>query len=379
MNPLAIDYICFAGHSHLDWGGVLETLQELKNRGHKIRILSGANIKNYVEANGLDFEDIGLGYFRPRQMNESIEDTLAYHQFNNFFDTQNIEQTLIRGLDSVKENKTQIILSDPLCKTGPLINMKTGIPYAVLGPYNYQPEGRVEDDNKIALEKFIGEFSKITERYGIKDGHKLPLVQNSPLLNIVYSIPEFDKEMHEPNITYVGSDSFPLKKKTTSNKFNVFYSSGTIFWDQQQVDAVLRLAEEQPIYLHITKGRIIPHIDALKNVTIYDFCEDKKLIPEMDILITQGGLGTVTNGIRAGKPLIVMPLFWYNEPQAIKVARYGNGISIRNLDDQKKHLTETFKILTSDNTYTQKALELREKYASFGGSKKAADLITELI
>ena len=199
MKSLNIDYVCFAGYSHLDWGGVLETLKELNSRGHTIRVLSGANIKEYVENNGLIFKDVGLEYFRPRQSTETIEDTLAYHQFHNFFDTKNIEKTYLNSLNLIKENKTDIILSDPLCKTGPLISIKTGIPYAVLGPYNYQPEGRVENDNHAAIDRFVKEFSAVTERHGIKDGYKLPLVQNSPWLNIVYSTPDFDKEMREPN------------------------------------------------------------------------------------------------------------------------------------------------------------------------------------
>jgi len=378
MKSLNIDYICFAGYSHLDWGGVLETLKDLSIKGHKVRVLSGTNIKEYVKNNNLIFEDVNLGYFRPRQPNETIEDTLAYHQFHNFFDTESIEKTYLNSLNLIKENKTDIILSDPLCKTGPLVSIKTGIPYAVLGPYNYQPEGRVEDDNNVAIDKFVKEFSAVTERHGIKDGYKLPLVQNSPWLNIVYSTPDFDKEMCEPNIIHVGSNPFPLKNQARNDKSNVFYSSGTIFWDQYQVDAVVNLAKTHNINLHMTKGKIIPNITAGENIIVYDFCDDKKMLLEMDILITQGGLGTVTNGIRAGKPLLVLPLIWYNQPQAIKTERYGNGLSLKTLDEQIMYLDNTFEKLISNQQFHLQALKLRDNYSSLGGSKKAAELITGL-
>ena len=135
-------------------------------------------------------------------------------------------------------------------------------------------------------------------------------------------------------ITHVGSDPFPLQNPTRNDKLNIFYSSGTIFWDQYQVDAVINLAKTHNITLHMTRGNIIPDIPAKESVIIYDFCDDKKMLPEMDVLITQGGLGTVTNGIRAGKPLLVLPLMWYNQPQAIKVERYGNGLVIKTLNEQ---------------------------------------------
>jgi len=215
---------------------------------------------------------------------------------------------------------------------------------------------------------------------GIKDGHKLPLVQNSPWLNIVYSIPEFDKELQEPNITSVGSDIlYPGDIQQNTDRLQVFYSSGTIFWDAKQVEAVARLAEKYPIDLFMTKGKIIPEIHADGNVTVYEFCEDKKIIPNMDLLITQGGLGTLTTGIRGGVPMIVMPLFWYNMPQAIKVNRYGNGLSLNNLDEQLHSLDETFEEVTSNSSYKEKARDLQKQFVSYGGSKRAADLICDLV
>jgi len=375
-----IAYICFAGYSHLDWGGTLETLKELKRRGHDVTILSGPKIEDYVNKHKLMFYDIGLDNFRPRQENETIEDTLAYHQFHNFFNIKSVVESYEKGLEFIKNNDVDLILSDPLCKAGPLLSMKMGIPYAVMGPYNYQPEGKVDEDNTRALNEFLEKFEAETKKLGIKEGHKLPLVQNSPWLNIVYSVPEFDGDLQEPNITHVGSDILPPSDvQKNKDKLQVFYSSGTIFWDYKQVEAVTKLAEKYPIDLFMTKGRIIPDINGNKNIKIYDFCDDKQIIPNMDLLITQGGLGTVTNGIRGAVPMIVMPLFWYNIPQSIKVERYGNGLSLNSLDKQITLLDKTFEEITSNNKYQERAYKLQKKFESFGGSVRAADLICDLV
>ena len=237
MKKLDIVYICFAGYSHLDWGGTLETLKELKSRGNNVTILSGEPIKSYAKEHGLSFQDIGLSSFRPRIESETIEDTLAYHQFHNFFDVESISDTFQRGMNYLNKHNIDVILSDPLCKTGPLMSMKTGISYVVMGPYNYTPDLKVSEDNVQALEQFLERFEEVTKKLGVKDGHKLPLVQNSPWLNIVFSTPDFDQELQEQNIVHVGSDIL-LKDKTfpISDKIKVFYSSGTIFWDAKQVE-----------------------------------------------------------------------------------------------------------------------------------------------
>lgn len=367
-------YICFAGLSHLDWGGVKETLSELQHRGHDIFVLSGTNLRAYLATYTFKFIDVCLDDFRARKPDETIEDTLAYHQVHNFCNVKNVRDSVLAVLGYHAQLKFDMVLSDPLCKTGPLVAMKTGLPYAVLGPYDYVPEGRVKQDNSLAAQNFLKEFKIITDEIGIPDGYKLPFLQNSPLLNIAYSTPEFDCGMEVPNVTHVGSDD--LTSKVKYNKPSIFYSSGTIFWDQTQVDAVISAAKAfKDVNFHITKSRIMPEVEELENVFVYDFCDDKKMVGKMHLLLTQGGLGTVTNGIRAAVPQIVMPLFWYNMPQAIKVAKYGNGIALFDLDEQVRGLENAIGQVLSNGRFAKKSVELWENFLSYGGSRAAADLI----
>ena len=96
-------------------------------------------------------------------------------------------------------------------------------------------------------------------------------------------------------------------------------------------------------------------------------------------MITQGGLGTVTTGIRSGVPMMVLPLFWYNMPQAIKVSRYGNGLSLNSLEEQVAKIEENFVKLTTTTSYLERAKSIQKEFTSYGGSRKAADLISKLV
>ena len=142
---------------------------------------------------------------------------------------------------------------------------------------------------------------------------------------------------------------------------------------------MLNLAKKYPIELYFTKAKIIPHVQNSDNVIVYDFCDDKRLIPNIDLLITQGGLGTVTTGIRSGVPMMVLPLFWYNMPQAIKVSRYGNGLSLNSLEEQVAKIEENFVKLTTTTSYLERAKSIQKEFTSYGGSRKAADLISKLV
>ncbi len=256
-------YIAFASYGHIDWGGTVETLQELQERGHNVAILSGDYVKEFVESKRIPFVDIGLGGFRPRKADESIEAVMGEHQFMNFFNTESIINSYERGLDYIQMNDISVILSDPLCKTSPLISMKTGIPYGILGFFDEKssppPPEKPGEDILAAIGQFMGEFEAETQKLGIVDGHKIPLILNSPWLNVVYSTPGFDGPLAEKSVQHVGADPLPLAQGG-SDRLKVFYSSGSIFWDQKQIEAVVGLADQYPIDLHITRGKIMPDL-----------------------------------------------------------------------------------------------------------------------
>lgn len=206
-------------------------------------------------------------------------------------------------------------------------------------------------------------------------------MKEQPPSRIVYSTPKFEGDRTNPSFTYVGADPIEPKQevKKGGKKKKVFYSSGTVFWDQRQVESVLSLVDKYNIYLYLTRGLLLPNMKVPDNVEVFDFTDDKQILTEMDVMISQGGLGTVTNGIRAGVPMIVTPLFFANQPQAKRVERYGNGKAVLGIDNQVQHLGEALEEILDDPSYQQKASQLREEFAQLGGSKQAANIIEQKI
>jgi UDP:flavonoid glycosyltransferase YjiC (YdhE family) len=161
---------------------------------------------------------------------------------------------------------------------------------------------------------------------------------------------------------------------------NVYYSPGTIFWSRTQLEKIIKLAKNNKVNMFISKGRLFNIPENLPlNIKVYDWIDKetlKKLIPEMDLVLTQG-LGLVTRTVRCGIPLLVDPIMPGNFQQAIKVNNYGNGIG---LFENKISLEQAFEEILYKNPekYKLKALQLQKEFSELGGALKAIELIKEL-
>jgi len=381
MRKLEISYVCFPLHGHLDWGGTMETLKELKERGHKVNILSGEPVREYVETQGLEFVDIGLTPPRKRKPGESIEDQLMSHQHDAFRSEKNITRSYHQAIAFLGSGNTDFLLGDPLCKTGSLIANTLDIPFVRIGPTDFSsPEPKLLQKFIEVGDRFESDMRANKESFGISTDAQFDLVfiQELAKLHINFSTPVFEGEKVNSAFAYVGSDALPMVSTSKNEKTKVLYTSGTLFWDERQVQTVLTLATLYSIELHVMKANLLPSLSIPDSVQVHDFVDDKQLLPQMDLLITQGGLGTVVKGIRAGLPMIVLPLLFANFPQAEKVQNYGNGKAIIGLENQQSELNIALEEMLDDTDFKDKALELREDFISMGGSIKAANLIEEL-
>jgi UDP:flavonoid glycosyltransferase YjiC (YdhE family) len=105
-----------------------------------------------------------------------------------------------------------------------------------------------------------------------------------------------------------------------------------------------------------------------------------------DLLIHHGGYGSCQTGLYTGTPALIIPTFSERESNARRIAALGAGDYIVPKSDvagkNKRVLpqelrTKMFKIL-SDDSFAAAAKRLSEKMKSFGGARKAANLIERL-
>jgi len=378
MPKLKIAYMCLAAYGHMDWGGVKEMLQLLKKRGHDVTLATGPFFKEYVENWGIDFVDLGIKKIEEMKSKEFLLDVLVKHQKENFFNVDATINAYEIAEKYYKERGLDVVISDSFSKVARLISANFNIPHISIDtqiPSSLVTPEMVEELNKYSA-PYIKKMKDFIKEGGLKSADLRFIVPST--LNISFSTPEFDGEFNNPNSIYVGASSiFGKKHKFDKKNVNVFYSSGTLFWDKNQVNTILRLAKEKKnLNLYITAANILQGIKIPKNVKFYTFTNDSVLFPEMDIIISQGGVGTATKAIRSGIPLVVVPLFFSNYAIAKKTEKYGNGKALFpdnfSYSNLQKIITD---IVNNYEEYKNKADKLQENFESLGGSEKAADIL----
>ena len=379
MPKLKIAYICLAAYGHMDWGGVMEMLQILKKRGHEVTLATGSFFKEYVEKFGIKFVDLKIKKIEEVKKGETILEALIKHQKENFFDVGDTINAYKLAKEYYSNNGLDLVMSDSFSKVARLISSNLGVPHISIDPQIppslITPE-MITKVNKYSL-PYIKKLEEFIEKKGLKPADLNFIVPSET--NISFSTPDFDGKFKNPKSIYVGAS--PIHCKNMLNKesksINIFYSPGTLFWKQDQIDTILRLTkDDENLKIYITAANILPKIRIPKNVKLFDFTDDYNLFPKMNIIISQGGVGTVTKAIRAGVPLIVVPLLFANYALAKKVEKYGNGKSLLpDIFNYSNLQTVIRDVINQYESYKNTANKLQKNFANLGGSEKAANIV----
>lgn len=121
----------------------------------------------------------------------------------------------------------------------------------------------------------------------------------------------------------------------------------------------------------------------LKNIRIIDPMPFESLFPRVRAVIHHGGIGTVAECLRAGRPMLICPAvyplgdqyFWgdlvYKKGVAVKpvpLSRLRSGVFIERIHE-----------LVTNESLTEKAMELSMRIRNENGVQKAVDLIEKII
>ena len=384
MKKSNIAYFCMSSFGHVDWGGLVETLQILKRRGHEVSVASGPALKKYIQSFDLSFVDLGIKEISPVLEGETIQQALDKHQVENFFNFEDTKKAFYLAKKAYSKKGLDLIVSDCFFKPAQIMERYMDIPRITIDPQippSLVPPEMIEAISR-ASEPYRTKVKDFLQEHGISS-IDLNFIVPSDKLNISFSTHEFDGSLASP-ARYVGAsslketDSFSMHLYYPKAK-KVFYSSGTLFWSQKQINTVLDLAERNQINLFVGGARILPKLKLPPNVRSFSFAKDSKIFPYMDAIISQGGAGTAIKAIRAGRPLIVIPLIFANYAMAEKVNQYRNGVGIMPQDFCYATLEEALKKVLTNFSYSESARCLQNSFEAIGGSEKAADLIENFL
>ncbi len=187
-------------------------------------------------------------------------------------------------------------------------------------------------------------YDEITRDYLIRHDIRWSEDAHSPrsrLLNLAPAIHELvgDDAILE-DVTLVGlpgaeavrgdEAAFSDWDRLDSSRPLVYVSFGTIFYRRPELlRRVISAAANLGLQVVASVGEIGHEFVGIgDNVTLAPYVPQREMLQRADVFVTHGGYNSVAESVRAGKPMLVIPLAIDQPVQAHYVARAGFGVSL---------------------------------------------------
>jgi MGT family glycosyltransferase len=225
-------------------------------------------------------------------------------------------------------------------------------------------------------------------------------------MTLVLGMPETDPLQEAADIIYIGPVLWQRQQEQLPDWINDLGRERPVIWlypgnlqyvkgsstfgDSSIVlEACIEALGNQAVQVVLTTGhhtlpdRFIP---LPSNFRHEPYVPGLSMAERSDLLIHHGGYGSCQTGLYTGTPALIIPTFSERESNARRIAAQGAGDFVVPKSDAKgknkwimaqEVRAKVFKIL-SDDSFTVKAKRLSERMKSYGGARKAADLVESL-
>ncbi|MBB6146869.1 UDP:flavonoid glycosyltransferase YjiC (YdhE family) [Silvibacterium bohemicum] len=112
-----------------------------------------------------------------------------------------------------------------------------------------------------------------------------------------------------------------------------------------------------------------------KNICIARYAPYSRIFPRASVIIHQGGVGTTAQGLKAGRPMLVMPYSHDQPDNARRVRHLGVAKVIQRKEYRPEAAAQKIQKLLEDAAYTERAAEVARVIAEEDGVRTACDAL----
>jgi MGT family glycosyltransferase len=145
--------------------------------------------------------------------------------------------------------------------------------------------------------------------------------------------------------------------------------------DVELMDRLIGLLADVPYRIIVSKGPLAELVRLPDGMWGREFVPQTRIVPHVDLVITHGGNNTVTECFHAGKPMIVLPLFWDQYDNAQRVDETGFGVRLATYTFEAAELTRAIERLLADADLRGRMARTGAEIQERDGVAKAADAI----
>lgn len=212
---------------------------------------------------------------------------------------------------------------------------------------------------KAITEKLVGE---ITLK---KDDLLAEIIQNSPVLNFIFTTREFqigEKNFPDSNFKFIGpsiiarDEQVSISLESLANPL-IYISLGTMLNNAKHFyNRCIKAFKNENVSVIMSVGEKV-NIDDFEeipsNFTIYPFVPQLQVLGKANLFITHGGMNSVNEALYYGVPMIVMPLATDQPTVAKRIEELNLGRQLPSKSPSAKEIRETAsKVLDDKNILT---------------------------
>lgn len=401
---------------------------ELKARGHAPLIATSEVYREKMDALRIDFHPVrppGPSFDQPDEIGRLVEDLMDAKD-----GTEKVMQFLLPHLREIYEDLdaategADLILTHPLPLVGPIVAQKKGLPWisSVLAPISlfsvYDPMvppqwpglynlmklspwvGRgVMALATVKLDKLMRPVYELRAGLGMPRGEQPILAgQHSPtcvlaLFSKLMAKPQPDWPQHTivtgfpfyDRRDYFGETGTPpgLNEFLDDGEPPIVFTLGSsAFWVarnfyRDSIEAAKALGRRA--LLLIGHPRNLPAEELPEGVAAFEYAPYSEVLPRSCAVVHQGGVGTTGQGMRAGRPVLILPHAHDQFDNAARVVRLGCGRSLPRPRYDARSATSELKALLDNPGYAERAAEVSEVVRGEDGASVAADAIERVL
>jgi rhamnosyltransferase subunit B len=178
---------------------------------------------------------------------------------------------------------------------------------------------------------------------------------------IAKEVVEFLDEGEPPIVFTLGSSAFWVARN--------FY--------RDSVEAAKALGRRALLLIGHSRNR--PSENLPPGVAAFEYAPYSEVLPRACAIVHQGGVGTTGQGLRSGKPVLILPHAHDQFDNAARVVRLGCGRTIPRPQYSVATATSELQALLNDQSYAERAAEIGEVVRQENGASVAADAIERVL
>ncbi|KAI9708532.1 MAG: hypothetical protein M1820_003994 [Bogoriella megaspora] len=405
----------------------------LINMGYPITFIGAPQFEKMIESAGAEFyplqgsagfnqDDIEIVFPERKKIAPGPE--LALHDFEHVFlnplGDQHKSIMDILNRDGLKNKKVVIISDAIITGTFPILLDAPGrrVPIINVGSFPLMmmsrdttpfgvglPSQGVEANTAMneGVKQVFAPLTGILERNLKPFNCKKPLLSDFALDNF-YLLPdrflqlcvpqlEYPRSDLPSNLRYIGTVTGSNDKKPQPEWFQsfvvndtsrplVFVTSGSLptMQSSELIEPTLKACADLPVRVVVctVAAKLPADFEVPDNARIAEWISFEELFPHTDLIVSNGGYGTLGQAFSAGVPMVVGGVTEDKMECCARAAMTGAAIDLRTQTPSVEQVRDAVVKVLISREYKRKAVELQEEYKKYDTVAKVVETIEEL-